>query len=125
MHYNTDIGEQGEHICNYLDNISLSFEEQMEELQGVEKEVESWLKKNGFTEEDCIDAGFEPIEGHQGRAMDFEYNGDIRKIDVDVIAKALAEEVIEDTFSVRVFTYDEESGDAYKNLFCVEVWFTD
>ena len=127
MHYNTDIGEQGENITKYLDECGYyedeNFEEKLTLLQEEEHKIGKWLKENGYTtDEDCVGAGFEPIEGHQGRAMDFEYNGNIDDLDVDKLATAIAENVIDDRFSVRVSTYNEKAGEAYKNLFCVEIW---
>lgn len=99
------------------------FEEKLTLLQ-EERKIERWLKEAGYTD-GCIGAGFEPIDGHQGRAIDFEYNGNIDELDVDELATAIAENVIDDIFYVRVFIYDEEDGEAYKNLFCVEVWLNE
>lgn len=102
------------------------FEEKLTLLQEEEHKIGKWLKESGYTtDEYCIGAGFEPVEGHQGRAMDFEYNGDIEELDVDILATSIAENVIDDRFSVRVFVYDEECGEAYKNLFCVEIWLNE
>ena len=120
MHYNTDIGEQGENITKYLDECNYYDDEDLTLLQKEEHKIEEWLKENGYADE-CVDACFEPIEGHQGRGMDFEYNGNVGDLDVDELATAIADNVIDDRFSVRVFTYDEEDGEAYKNLFCVEI----
>lgn len=130
MHYNTDIGEQGENITKYLDKCNYYDEEDFEEkltlLQEEEHKIGKWLKESGYTtEEYCIGAGFEPVDGHQGRAADFECNGNVEDLDVDKLATAIAENVIDDRFSVRVFVYDEECGEAYKNLFCVEIWLND
>ena len=126
MHYNTDIGEQGENITKYLDECGYydveNFEEKLTLLQKEEHKIGKWLKEAGYTtDEDCVGAGFEPFEECQGRAMDFEYNGDIKELDTKKLAASIAENVIDDRFSVRVFTYDEEDGEAYKNLFCVEI----
>lgn len=91
-------------------------------LQEEEHKIGKWLKENSYTtDEDCVGAGFESIEGLQGRAMDFEYNGDIDELDTEELADSIAENVIDGRFAVRVSTYDEEDGEAYKNLFCVEV----
>ena len=130
MHYNTDIGEQGENITKYLDECNYYDEEDFEEkltlLQEEEHKIGKWLKENGYTAyEYCIGAGFEPVEGHQGRAIDFKYNKNIEDLDVDILATSIAENVIDDRFSVRVFAYDEEEGEAYKNLFCVEIWLNE
>lgn len=127
MHYDTDIGEQGENITEYMDDVDEDFKEQMTLLQEQEHKIEKWLKENGYTKEDCVWAGFVPIKGHQGRAMDFEYNGkNVDDLDVNELSAALAENVIDDRFYVRVSTYDvEKVGEEYKNLFCVEVWFDD
>lgn len=128
MHYNTDIGEQGENITKYLDECNY-YDEDLEEkltlLQEEEHKIGKWLKENGYTTDDCVGAGFEPINGHQGRSMDFEYNGNVEDLDVDKLATAIAENVIDDRFSVRVSTYNEEDGEAYKNLFCVEIWLNE
>ena len=130
MHYNTDIGEQGENITKYLDECNYyddeeDFKEKLTLLQEEEQKIEKWLKEASYTTDDCIGAGFEPVEGHQGRAMDFEYNGNINELDIDRLATAIAENVIDDRFSVRVFIYGKEDGEAYKNLFCVEVWLNE
>ena len=129
IHYNTDIGEQGENITNYLDECGYYDEEDFEEkltlLQKEEHIIEKWLKENGYTTNDCVGAGFEPIDGHQGRAMDFEYNGNIAQLDVDELADSIAENVIDDRFSVRVFVYDQEEYKDYENMFCVEIRFNE
>lgn len=129
MHYNTDIGEQGENITKYLDECGYYEEEDFEDkltlLQEEEHKIEKWLKEAGYTTDDCIGVGFEPIDGHQGRAMDFEYNGNIEDLDVDKLATFIAENVIDDRFSVRVSTYNEKAGEAYRNLFCVEIWLNE
>ena len=91
-------------------------------LQEEEHKIEKWLKEAGYTKDECIGAGFEQIEGHQGRVMDFEYNGDIEELDVEELAVSIAENVIDDRFYVRVSLYDEEDGEAYRDLFCVEIW---
>lgn len=101
------------------------FEEKLTLLQEEEHKIEEWLREAGYTTYECIGAAFGPVEGHLGRAMDFEYNGDIEQLDVDELATVIAENVIDDRFSVRVFTYDEEDGEVYKNLFCVEVWLNE
>ncbi len=119
IHYDSDIGEQGENITKYLDE---HYDEEAQALLQEEHEIEKWLKAAGYTDE-CIGAGFEQVEGHQGRSMDFEYNGNIEKLDVDELAALIAENVIDDRFSVRVFLYDEE--EEYKNMFCVEVWLNE
>ena len=130
MHYNTDIGEQGENIekylegCNYYDEED--FKDKLTLLQEEEHKIGKWLKEAGYAaDEYCIGAGFEPIEGHQGRAMDFKYNKNIEDLDIDKLATSIAENVIDDRFSVRVFVYDEKDGEAYKNLFCVEIWLNE
>lgn len=132
MHYNTDIGEQGENIEKYLDECNYYDEEDFKEkltlLLEEEYKITKWLKEAGYTTDDCMGAGFEPVEGHQGRAMDFEYNGNIDEIDeldIDRLATAIAENVIDDRFSVRVFVYDKEDGEAYENQFCVEIWLNE
>ena len=118
-HYNTDIGEQGENITKYLDECGYINEEKLTLLQEEEHKIGKWLKENGYTTDDCIGAGFEPIYNHQGRAIDFEYNGNIEDLDVDKLATVIADNVIDDRFSVRVSTYGEEE---YRNTFCVEIW---
>ena len=100
------------------------FEKQLTLLQEEEHKIEKWLKEANVSD-GCIDAGFEPIEGHQGRSMDFEYNGNVEYLDVNALATSIAENVIDDRFCVRVSTYDPECGEEYKNLFCVEVWIDD
>ena len=125
IHYNTDIGEQGENITNYLDECGYYDEEDLTLLQKEEHIIEKWLKENGYTTNDCVGAGFEPIDGHQGRAMDFEYNGNIAQLDVDELADSIAENVIDDRFSVRVFVYDQEEYKDYENMFCVEIRFNE
>lgn len=97
------------------------FEKQLTLLQEEGNKIEKWLKEAGVSDE-CIGAGFEPIDGHQGRFMDFEYKGNVEYLDTDALAASIAEDVIDDRFSVRVFIYDEEAGEEYKNLFCVEIW---
>lgn len=97
------------------------FEKQQTLLLEADTKIEKWLKEAGVADE-WTGAGFEPIEGHQGRAMDFEYKGNVEYLDVNALAASIAEDVIDDRFSVRVFIYDEEAGEEYKNLFCVEVW---
>lgn len=139
MHYDTDIGEQGENITKYLDECGYydeedyddeNFKEKLTLLQNEEHKIGKWLKEAGYTtDENCIGACFGPInEHHQIRAMDFEYNGNIKdldNLDIDKLAKSIAENVIDDRFSVRVSIYDEEDGEAYKNLFCVEIWLNE
>ena len=129
VHYDTDIGEQGENITKYLDECNSydkeAFEEKLTLLQKEEHKIEKWLKKNGYTTDECIGAAFEPVEGRQGRCMDFEYNGNVDRLDVNRLATVIANNVIDDRFSVRVFVYDDEAGEAYKNLFCVEIWLDD
>ena len=131
MHYNTDIGEQGENITKYLDECNYYDEEDFKDkltlLQEEEHKIGKWLKEAGYTaDEYCIGSSFGPINGnHQIRAMDFEYNGAIDELDVDKLATSIAENVIDDRFSVRVSVYDKEYGEAYKNLFCVEIWLND
>lgn len=44
----------------------------------------------------------------------------MKKFDIMDACEA-SENAIDDRFSVRVSTYDEEAGEAYKNLFCVEI----
>ena len=98
-----------------------SFEKQLALLQEEGNKIEEWLKEAGVSGE-CMGAGFEPVDGHQGRAMDFEYNGCVEYLDTDALAASIAENVIDDRFCVRVSTYGEEDGEEHKNLFCVEVW---
>lgn len=88
-----------------------------------EHKIGKWLKEASYTtDENCIGACFGPInEHHQIRAMDFEYNGNIKDLDIDRLAKSIAENVIDDRFSVRVSIYDEED-EGHKNMFCVEIW---
>lgn len=123
MHYDTDIGEQGENIEKYLDECNYygedDFEEKLSLLQEEEYKIEKWLKENGYTNEECIGAGFEPINGHQGRVMDFEYTKNIKDLNINKLATEISENVIDDRFSVRVSIYDEKE---YKNIFCVELW---
>ena len=84
--------------------------------------IEKWLKEEGVADE-CIGSCFGPIDdGHPVRALDFEYKGNVEYLDTEALAKSIAENVIDERFSVRVFIYDEEAGEEYKNLFCVEVW---
>lgn len=120
MHYNTDIGEQGEHIERYLDEHDSK--EELTLLQNEGNRIENWLKEAGYTDE-CIDAGFEPIEGHQGRVMSFKYNEnnvELDGLDIDRIATSIDESVvIDDRLSIRVFKHNEEE---YRNIFCVEIW---
>lgn len=97
-----------------------NFEKQLTLLQEEVNKIEKWLKEAGVSDE-CIAAGFEPIDGHQGRAMDFEYKGNVEYLDTDALATSIAENAIDDRFYVRVFTY-EDAGEEYKNLFCVEIW---
>ena len=102
------------------------FEEKLTLLQEEEHNITEWLKENGYTTDDCIGACFGPINGHhQIRAMDFEYNGNIENLDTEELANTLAENVIDDRFYVRVSTYGDECGEAYKNLFCVEICLND
>lgn len=102
------------------------FEKKLTLLQEEEHKIGKWLKESGYTtDEYCIGAGFEPIDGHQGRAADFECNRNVEDLDVDKLATAIAENVIDDRFSVRVSTYGDECGEAYKNLFCVEIWLNE
>lgn len=103
------------------------FEEKLTLLQEEEHKIGKWLKESGYTaDEYCIGSSFGPVNGHhQIRSMDFEYNGDIEELDVDKLATAIAENVIDDRFSVRVFVYDEECGEAYENVFCVEIWLNE
>ena len=97
-------------------------------LQEAAHKIEKWLKEAGYTD-GCLGAAFEPIEGHQGRSIDFEYNGNIDELDVDKLAADIAENVIDDRFSVRVSTYDgigdREFEILYKDVFCVEIWLND
>lgn len=97
------------------------FEKQLTLLQEECNKIEEWLKEAGVSGE-CMGAGFEPIDGHQGRVMDFEYIGNVEYLDTNALAASIAEDAIDDRFSVRVFTYGEDAGEEYKNLFCVEVW---
>lgn len=94
------------------------FEEQLTLLQNEGLKIGKWLKEANVADE-CIGATFERIDGHQGRSIDFEYNGNAEYLDVDALATSIAENVIDDRFYVRVSTYNEEE---YKNAFCVEVW---
>ena len=97
------------------------FEKQLKLLQEEENKIEKWLKEEGVAEE-CVGTCFGPIgDIHQVRAMDFEYKGNVEYLDTEALAASIAENVIDDRFSVRVFIYDEEDGEEYKNLFCVEV----
>ena len=97
------------------------FEKQLTLLQEEGLKVEKWLKEANVADE-CIGVGFEPIDGHQGRSMDFKYNGNVEYLDVNALAASISENVIDDRFYVRVFTYGPEDSGEYKNLFCVEVW---
>lgn len=97
------------------------FEKQLTLLQEEGLKVEKWLKEANVADE-CIGVGFEPIDGHQGRSMDFKYNGNVEYLDVNALAASISENVIDDRFYVRVFTYGSEDSEEYKNLFCVEVW---
>ena len=137
MHYNTDIGEQCENIENYLDECNYYDEEDLDEyvknidekltlLQEEDEKIIKWLKENGYTDE-CIEAEFEPspINDNQGRAMDFKYKGNIEELDVEELAASIAENVIDERFSVRVFIYDEDDGEAYRDVFCVEIWLNE
>lgn len=133
MHYNTDIGEQGENITKYLDECGYyddeeNFKEKLTSLQEAGHKIEKYLKEAGYTD-GYIGAGFEQIKGHQGRAIDFEYNRDIDELDVDKLATALAKNVIDDRFSVRVSIYDKdddvECKILHKNMFCVEIWLNE
>lgn len=97
-------------------------------LQKEGLEIEKWLKEAGYTD-GYIAAVYVPIEGHQGRAMDFEYNGNIEDLDVGKLAASIAENVIDDRFSVRVSIYDKDDDVEleilYKDVFCVEIWLND
>lgn len=93
-----------------------NFEKQLTILQEEENKIEKWLKESNVAYE-CVGAGFEPIEGHQGRSMDFECIGNVEYLDVNALSESIAENVIDDRFYVRVSTYDDE-----ENLFCVEIW---
>lgn len=98
-------------------------------LQEAEIFIEKWLKEAGYTD-GCFRAGCNTIiEGHQGRAIDFEYNGNIEDLDVEKLAADIAENVIDDRFSVRVFLYDKENDEErkilYKDVFCVEIWLNE
>lgn len=120
-HYNTDFGEQGENITKYLDEC---FEDELTLLLNEGRKIENWLKENSYSDE-CISTCFGPIGGRQCRAMDFEYNGNINDLDIDKLAFSISKNVIDEGFSVRVSTYDEEDGEEYENLFCVEVLLND
>lgn len=127
MHYNTDIGEQGENITGYLEECGYydGIEENMTLLFEVEKEISKWLKDNSYTNDESVGGGFEPIEGYQGRSIDYEYNGNIEDLDVEDLSYKLSL-VIDNRFSVKVSTYkDDDLNEAYKNLFCVEVVIND
>lgn len=97
-------------------------------LQEAEIFIEKWLKEAGYTD-GCVGARFVPVEGHQGRAIDFEYNGNIEDLDTEKLAASIAENVIDDRFSVRVFLYDKDDDVEYKilhkNIFCVEIWLNE
>lgn len=98
-------------------------------LKEAEISIEKWLKENGYTD-GCFRAGCETIiEGHQGRTIDFEYNGNIDELDVNKLAADIAENVIDDRFSVRVFIYDKENDEErkilYKDVFCIEIWLNE
>lgn len=93
-------------------------------LQNVGHKIEKWLKENSYTDE-CIGTCFGPIDERPCRAMDFVYKGNIDDLDVDKLSKSIAENVIDERFSVRVSIYDEEDGEEYKDLFCVEVCLND
>ena len=97
------------------------FEKQLILLQEEGIKIEKWLKEVNVADE-YIGAAFEPINGHQGRALDFEYIGNVEYLDNIALATSIAENVIDDRFSVRVFIYNEEDREEYKNLFCVEIW---
>lgn len=98
-----------------------NFEKQLTLLQEEGNKIEKWLKESNVAYE-CVGAGFEPIEGHQGRSMDFECIGNVEYLDVNALSESIAENVIDDRFYVRVSTYDDEDGEEYENLFCVEIW---
>lgn len=92
-------------------------------LQNVGHKIEKWLKENNYSDE-CISTCCGPLDEHLCRAMDFEYNGNVDDLDVDKLSASIAENVIDDRFSVRVSTYKEEYvAEGYENMFCVEVWF--
>ena len=98
-----------------------SFIKQVALLIEADNKIEKWFKEDGVLAE-WTGAGIEPIDGHQGRVIDFEYKGNVKYLDVDALAESIAENAIDDRFSVRVFTYDEYAGEECKNMFCVEVW---
>lgn len=114
MHYNTDIGEQGENITNYLDEYKLSF------LQEEGNKIEKQLIETGFAK--CIGASFEPVNGHQGRVMDFEFNGNIKDLDEITLLDKLSKWVVSRDLGVNVDKYDDEE---HRNMFSVTIWFLD
>ncbi len=120
-HYNTDFGEQGENITKYLDECGYYYEKELILLKEEEQNIEKWLRESGYTD-GILGANFESIDGHLYREMDFEYNGNIEELDVDKLAAAIAENVIDERFSVRVSTYDEYAGEVNSTVFCVEIW---
>ena len=79
----------------------------MDLLQNEGLKIEKWLKEVDVADE-CICARFESVESHQGRSMDFRYKGNVEYLDVDALAASIAENVIDDKFYVRVFTYSED-----------------
>lgn len=97
-------------------------------LQEEEHKITDWLKENGYTD-GCLGAAFIPIECHQGRYMDFEYNGNIEDLDVEELAADITANVLDDRFSVRVSTYDgigdKEFEILHKYEFIVEIWLNE
>lgn len=100
------------------------FEKQLILLQEEGIKIEKWLKEINVADE-YIGAAFEYIDGHQGRALVFEYKWNVEYLDVNALATSIAENVIDNRFSVSVFIYNEEDREEYKNLFCVEIWLNE
>lgn len=116
MHYNTDIGEQGESIEKYLNECG--FYDFEEIFLNEQNHIEKWLKENNYTD-GCVDRGFELFKGYLVWSMDFKYNGDICDLDADKLAASISKNTSE-KFCVRVSKYDEE-----ENLFCVDIIMTE
>lgn len=112
MHYNTDIGEQGENIEKYLDECGFYDFEEM--FLNEQYNIEKWLKENNYTDR-CVDRGFGHFKGYLARSMDFKYNGDTGDLDADKLAASISKNISE-KFCVSVSKYDDE-----ENLFCVDI----
>ena len=102
-----------------------SFEKQLTLLIEADNKIEKWLKEEGVSDE-CIGAGFEPIEGHQGRAMDFEYKGNVeyltRMAKLRNMASEISKEIdeivgiISQDINGRLTEYNRRKNDFDRNV---------